>query len=125
MVISLIFARPLIGIFIHSSSDSIRCGSFFLRILCIGGPFSAGAYTIITFFQATGEGRKSFVLAILRKGIIDIPMMVILNIFIPVYGIVLATPIADAVCCVVANIMFAAYIRKLVNTPRVFETVLD
>lgn len=125
MVISLIFARPLIGIFIHSSSDSVRFGSIFLRILCIGGPFSAGAYTIITFFQVTGEGKKSFVLAVLRKGIIDIPLMFILNIFIPVYGIVLATPIADAVCCVVANIMFAAYIRELVNKPRVFETVLD
>ena len=125
MVISLIFARPLISIFIHSSSDSVRFGSIFLRILCVGGPFSAGAYTIITFFQATGEGRKSFILAILRKGIIDIPLMFILNIFVPVYGIVLATPIADAICCVVANIIFAAYIRELVNKPRVFETVLD
>jgi putative MATE family efflux protein len=115
MIISLIFARPLIGIFIHSGTDSIRFGSIFLRILCIGGPFSAGAYTIITFFQATGEGRKSFILALLRKGIIDLPLLFILNIFIPVYGIVMATPIADAICCVAANIMFAAFIRKLMK----------
>ena len=113
MVVSLIFAKPLIGIFIHSSSDSIMFGSTFLRILCIGGPFSAMAYTVITFFQATGEGTKSFILAILRKGIIDIPLMFILNTFLPIYGIVMATPIADAICCVAACLIFTTYLRKL------------
>ena len=113
MAINLVFAKPFIEIFIHSGSESLACGSAFLRILCIGGPFSASAYTFITFFQATGEGRKSFLLAILRKGLVDIPLMFILNTTLPIYGIVMATPIADVLCCTAAGIMFGVYLRRL------------
>lgn len=113
MVVCLIWARPLIGIFIRNGSASLDFGACFLRILCIGGPFSASAYTYISFFQAVGEGRKSFLLAILRKGIVDIPLMFLLRLLMPAVGIVMATPLADAVCCVAANMMFYAYIRHL------------
>ncbi|MBQ6001068.1 MAG: hypothetical protein IJL15_06040 [Clostridia bacterium] len=75
--------------------------------------FSAFADTIISFFQATGEGKKSFVLALLRKGIVDIPLMFLLNLALPIYGIVIATPLADAFCCLAANLMFAAYLKGL------------
>ena len=121
MVVNLILARPLIGLFIHSGSESLGYGMTFLRILCLGGPFSASAYTIISFFQATGDGGKSFLLAILRKGIVDIPLMFLLSAVIPIYGIVIATPIADALCCVVANLMFAAY-RKRLTAPEKVDT---
>ena len=113
MIIYLVFARQLTGIFIHHESPSLLYGTAFLRILCVGGPFSASAYTYISFFQATGEGRKAFILAILRKGLIDIPLMFILNLLLPAYGIVLATPLADAFCCAAANTLFINYIRKL------------
>ena len=85
----------------------------FLRILCLGGPFSACAYAIISFFQAVGEGKKSFMLAIMRKGILDIPMMFILLRLIPVYGTVWATPIADVLCCVTALILMTRFIKGL------------
>lgn len=116
MAVNLAFAKPLIGIFIHQSSPSLAYGAAFLRILCIGGPFSASAYTLISFFQATGEGTKSFLLAILRKGLVDIPLMFLLNGILPIYGIVLATPIADALCCMVANNMFSCYLKNLLGS---------
>ncbi len=117
MVANLVFARPAIGIFIHHSSASLRYGEIFLRILCVGSPFSAAAYTIISFFQATGEGKRSFLLAILRKGILDIPLMFLLQTVIPVYGIVLATPLADAICCFTAKIQFHRFLRDLSANP--------
>ena len=113
MAASLLWARPLIGIFIRNGSASLDFGALFLRVLCVGGPFSASAYTYISFFQATGEGKKSFLLAILRKGVVDIPLMFFLRMLMPVVGIVTATPLADAICCVAANLLFAAYIRHL------------
>ena len=109
----LIFARSLVGIFIRSGSGSLEAGAAFLRILCVGAPFSASAYTYISFFQAVGEGKKSFLLAILRKGVIDIPLMFVLGSAVAVYGIVAATPVADILCCFAANLVFIAYIRKL------------
>ena len=122
MIMNLLFAKPLIGLFIHQASESLIYGVIFLRILCLGGPFSASAYTIISFFQATGEGLKSFLLAILRKGIVDIPLMFLLNTVIPVYGIVMATPIADALCCAAANILFFKYSKRLQSMNASFGT---
>lgn len=112
MGLNLALANRMIGLFIRTDSDSLRYGTEFLRILCIGGPFSASAYTIISFFQATGHGKKSFLLAILRKGIVDIPLMLLLNRVLPVYGIVLATPLADALCCAAANAMLIAFLKQ-------------
>ena len=116
MAVNLALAKPLIGLFIHHDSPSLSYGVHFLRILCVGGPFSASAYTIISFFQATGEGRRSFLLAILRKGVLDIPLMFLLSGLLPVYGVVMATPLADAVCCLAANLSFAAYWRRLTGS---------
>ena len=112
MGLNLALAGRMIGLFIRTDSDSLRYGTEFLRILCIGGPFSASAYTIISFFQATGHGKKSFLLAILRKGIVDIPLMLLLNRVLPVYGIVLATPLADALCCAAANAMLIGFLKQ-------------
>ena len=109
MAAYLVFAYPLIAIFIRHQSASLSYGADFLRILCIGGPFSASAYSFISFFQAVGEGKRSFFLAILRKGLVDIPLMFILGALFPIYGIVAATPLADALCCVCAEAMFRKY----------------
>ena len=116
MATSLLFSEPLVGIFIQHSSHSLTFGAVFLRILCIGGPFSACAYAFISFFQAVGESRKSFILAVLRKGILDIPLMFALNRLFPIYGIVWATPAADIACAAVAVVLFSAFIRPLLGS---------
>ncbi len=113
MAANLIFSHELVGIFIHTEDESLEYGAIFLKILCVGGPFSAYAYTIISFFQAVGEGKRAFLLATLRKGFLDIPLMFILQLLIPIFGIVAATPAADAVCCVTAIIMFKGFLRRL------------
>ena len=113
MVINLVFSEPLVSIFIVDENvTSITEGAKFLRILCLGCPFSACAYAIISFFQATGKGMKSFSLAIMRKGVLDIPMMFLLNGLAAAYGIVMATPIADVLCCVAALILFIAFLKQ-------------
>ena len=123
MTACLLFSRQLIGVFIQHVSPSLDYGAAFLRILCIGGPFSACAYAIISFFQATGKSRKSFLLAILRKGLLDIPLMFILIRFIPVYGIVWATPIADIACCVVAISLFIRFTHALTHSRYIHKDI--
>ena len=117
MAVSLLFSRELIGLFIQHTSESLDYGARFLRILCVGGPFSACAYAFISFFQAVSESRKSFTLAILRKGLLDIPAMFILNALWPVFGIVWATPLTDICCCIVAVAMFTKFLGLLRDDP--------
>ena len=111
MNVSLVFSRQLIGLFIPGGSESVAYGAAFLRILCLGGPFSACAYALISFFQAVGKGMRSFVLAILRKGLLDIPLMFLLNRLLPIFGVVWATPITDVICCCISIAMFVAFLR--------------
>lgn len=108
----LLFSRSLISAFIHVDGESLQYGAAFLKILCVGAPFSAFAYAVISFFQATGCGGKSLVLALLRKGIVDIPLMFLLSKLLPVYGIVAATPITDIICCLTALMLFLIFIRR-------------
>lgn len=112
MILNLIFARPLIGVFLREGNEAMNYGITFLRIFAIGCPFSACAYTFISFFQAVGHGKESFILALLRKGILDIPMMFVLQRIIAVYGIVMATPITDIVCCLVSVVLFSVFSKK-------------
>lgn len=100
------FAHLLVGLFIGEHNSALPLGIKFLRILCVGAPFSAIAYTFISFFQAVGHGGLSFLLALLRKGILDIPLMFISKSFIPPYGIVAVTPTVDIICCAVSIVMF-------------------
>ena len=115
MAASLLFSRRFISVFIQHDTGSTDYGAAFLRILCLGGPFSACAYACISFFQAIGQSGKSFILAVLRKGVLDIPLMFLLGRLLPVYGIVWATPIADCLCCAVAVLLFTAFMRRLLE----------
>lgn len=112
MGVCLLWSEQLVGVFIASETVSRDYGARFLRILSLGGPLSACAYSIISFFQAVKRAKRSFILAILRKGVLDIPLMFVLGSFVPLYGIVAATPLADAVCCVVAVTMYVRFVRK-------------
>lgn len=124
MLCSFLFAKPLINIFIKNGGDSITYGATFLKILTLGAPFSAVAYSVISFFQAVGHPFRSTLLALLRKGILDIPLMFILVNIIKVNGIVYATPIADIACCIVAIVFFTYYLHYH-SDDRVVEMVED
>lgn len=120
LVVALINMIPFTGqsiitLFLHGDIANLEIRQqyayWFLFIFSIGAPFSAIAYTVISFFQAVGKAWRSLILALLRKGIIDIPLMFILNICFPVYGIVIATPIADAICCITSIILIIYYLQ--------------
>ena len=51
-------------------------------------------------------------LALFRKGILDIPLMFVLNRAVPLFGSVWATPITDLVCCILAVILFARFMIR-------------
>ena len=112
MTLCLVLARPLSAAFLNDSGPSAVYGAQFLRILCLGAPFSAFAYIVISFFQAMKKNTRAFLLAILRKGAMDVPLMFLLGSLVPVYGLVWATPIADMICCGTAVGLFLAWVRS-------------
>lgn len=106
-----IFARRLTGFFI-SDTQTIAYGAVFLRLHCASAPFMAVTFSMLSFFQATNENRQSFALSLIRKGVVDIPLMFLLNMVIPIYGIIACQPITDTVSAACAITMFVFWRRR-------------
>ncbi len=115
-LVSLLFARQITGLFVTGTTSHAYSVTF-LRILCVGAPFSAWAYTVISFFQATGHMGQSLLLALLRKGIADIPLMFWLGAYYGAVGTVAATPLSDLLCCLCAVVLFVVFVRRHPRTP--------
>lgn len=103
----------LIRIFMKDAS-AVSAGSVFLRLHCVSIPFLSIISLIIAFFQATGRGKPALVLSFLRKGPIDIPLMAIMNIVWPMYGIMAVQPMMDIM---VSSVCVATY-RAVQNKDR-------
>ena len=103
---------PLIG-YGYSSGDHRRMRSVVAR----SAAFSAWAYLCVSFFQAVGQGRRSFLLTCCRKGLVDIPLMLLLRLVSPVFGPCWATPAADLFCCGLAALLFFRFVCGLAKEP--------
>lgn len=82
-------SKPLIGSFMEHEAI-VSYGSKFLRGLCIGQPFLCIDFLAVGVFQAIGKGKEAFVFAIMRKIILEIPALYILNRLFPLYGLAYA-----------------------------------
>ncbi|MCI9447391.1 MAG: MATE family efflux transporter [Lachnospiraceae bacterium] len=86
----------LIALFIKNDAV-VSYGSRFLIGFLFALPFACMDYTTVSVFQAVGAGRKSLLFAFLRKIVLEIPALVLLNYFIPLYGMPYASMCAEIV----------------------------
>ncbi|RKI43471.1 MATE family efflux transporter [bacterium D16-51] len=96
-------ATPLVSLFIKDSTI-IGYGSRFLQGFCLGMTFLCMDFIAVGVFQACGMGQKALVFAILRKIILEIPALFILNWLFPLYGLAYAQFVAEAVLAIAAII---------------------
>ena len=99
------FAPYVIEIF-TGEPGTIERGASFLRLHCASIPFHAVFYLVISYFQAIGRGTPALILSFLRKGPIDIPFMIALNLVWPMYGIMAVQPIMDLIVAVICICVF-------------------
>ena len=89
-------------------------GSRFLHGLCLSLPFLCLDFLAVGVFQACGMGRKSLVFAILRKIILEIPALYILNFLFPLYGLAYAQTTAEIVVrAAAATVVLLRMFRQL------------
>ena len=108
----LFFSAPrIIHVFIQDS-NTIAYGSDFLKILCLTCPFLSLTLIILTIFQALGLKTQPIILALVRKGGLDIPLMYFLNQTIGLMGIAWAFPIEDLLSALIACLLFLPLWQK-------------
>lgn len=105
-------ATPITRCFIDNGA-TVAFGRAFLRIVCLACPTTALNFLAITIFQATGKKVQPLILSLLRKGGLDIPLMLLFNGIAGISGIAWATPVADALALVVSVVLIVPYLRKL------------
>ena len=91
----------MISLFMQNE-EIIRYGGDFLRGLCLALPFLCVDFLAVGIFQACGMGAKALVFAILRKIVMEIPALYILNSIWPMYGLSYAQLAAEVVLAVMA-----------------------
>ena len=105
-------ARTWVGLFMQDQ-QIVDYGARFLQGFCLGMPFLAIDFLAVGVFQACGLGKNAFLFAILRKVVLEIPALVLLNALFPLYGLAYAQFAAELVLAIAAVIVLARLFRKL------------
>lgn len=108
-------AGSLVKLFMQNESI-VAYGSRFLRGFCLGLPFLCMDFIAVAVFQATGLGKYAFIFAILRKIVLEIPALYILNRLFPLYGLAYAQLCAELILSAAAVFVLARLFRKMERT---------
>lgn len=106
-----IFAGNFVTMFMKKR-EIVDYGTHFLRGLGLGLPFLCMDFLAVGVFQACGLGKNALIFALLRKVVLEIPALYILNIFFPLYGFAYAQLVAEFV---LATAAIAVLIRLFAN----------
>ena len=107
-----VFAGQITRVFM-SNGQIVEYGTVFMRGLSLAQPFLAMDFLAVAVFQACGMGRRSLLFAVLRKIVLEIPALLILNKLFPMYGTAYAQLCAEVVLATAAVICLMRIFRKL------------
>ncbi len=93
--------------------EIIVYGSRFLQGFCLGLVFLCMDFIAVGVFQACGMGKKSLFFAILRKIVLEIPALFLLNTFFPLYGLAYAQFLTEVVLSIAAILVLLKLFQKL------------
>ncbi len=106
-----IWAGGLVRLFMDNETI-VAYGTRFLRAFCLGQPLIYMDFLAVGVFQALGMGKNAFIFAIMRKIILEIPALFILNYFFPLYGLAYAQPLAELGLAIAAVVMLRNIFKR-------------
>lgn len=98
-------APVIIRLFIKDEL-TVSYGKDFLRIACLATPFMISNFQKIYCLQAMGKGKESLLLGLFRQGVFAIPILIIMNRFVGLYGVVAAQLISDFLTFIIATVIY-------------------
>ena len=104
------FAPQIIEFFIKEPM-TVQYGTAYLRARCFATPFMFLCFSIVHFCQAIGHGGASLAMAVFRQLVFNIPILIILNHFYGMEGLVWTQLIAD-ICTVIVSYLIYFRIKK-------------
>ena len=105
-------AGHLTGAFMKDAGV-VAYGTRFMRGFCLGLVFLCVDFLAVGVFQAVGKGKEALLFAIMRKIILEIPALYILNRLFPLYGLAYAQFVAEVVLAAAATWVLLRMFRKM------------
>ena len=115
VVLYYVFAPAIMRAFINDA-ETVRYGTMFLRARCFATPLMFLCFSMVHFTQAIGRGRDSFLLAVIRQLVFNIPLLFLFNHLFGVQGIVWTQLTADLFTVAVSYLIYFR-IRKQEGWP--------
>ena len=106
------FARPIVSQFV-SGAEAVDIAARALRFQLVPLAFSAYYMTGSMMLQNLGKSVKATVLAVARQGLTFIPLILLLPRFFGLNGALLAQPVSDLVCILLAFPLMLPETRRL------------
>lgn len=104
-------APQLCGIFIKNE-ETVDLAAAFLRRMVLAMPAMAFCNPVVNLFQASGRIKRATSITILRKGVLDIPLLFIMDSLSPLYGCMWVQPIVDGTAMAVTIILYLKFRRE-------------
>ena len=99
--------------FFMDNADIIAYGIRFMRGFCLGLPFLCMDFLAVGVFQALGYGKNALIFAIMRKIVLEIPALYVLNYLFPLYGLAYAQFVAELMLAIAAVCVLIRIFKKL------------
>lgn len=112
MVCFLVGAEGLIRLFMDND-PIVLYGSRFMRGFCLALPFLCIDFLAVGVFQACGLGRNALVFAILRKIVLEIPAIIVLNRLFPLFGMAYAQPFSELILAIASIVVLGKLFKSL------------
>lgn len=107
-----VFAPQILHLFIPEEQTS-ALGAGFLRIACLAVPFTAVNFLISYTLQAMGKGTQSAILTFSRQGLLNVPLLIIMNVVVGLYGMIWTQLIVELIMLPISMGMYMHTWRKL------------
>ena len=98
-------APQLASLFIKDQT-TIQYAASFLRRMVTAMPLMSVCYPMIIQFQAMGRAKESLICSVLRKGVLDVPLLFLMDALIPLYGLMWVQPMVDGISMVAALALY-------------------
>ncbi|MBO7196519.1 MAG: MATE family efflux transporter [Clostridia bacterium] len=114
IVLFQLFAPQIAGVF-NRDGATMAMSTDFLRILCLSVPFMLFNLQISFTFQAMGMGKQSLILSSLRQGLINIPLLFVMNGLFGLYGIVWTQLVSDVITAAISYAVYHSSLKKIMT----------
>ena len=112
VAVYLLIPHQLVTLFIHEP-ETVALGSVFLRLACLAVPFAVVNFLTSYTLQAMGRGTEALFLASSRRGLIHIPLMLLLNALAGMYGVMVSQTVAEILTVILSLAVYRRTLKRL------------